>query len=386
MFPYDIEFLVLYSLLFLFCWWLYFGYLLFIFVHTSLVTKNTVIIPFQQIQLPTITVIIPTLNEESIIQSKLENLLALDYPKDKIIILFCDGGSTDKTQSIINIFLKKNKYAQFLSSPVKGKIPQLNYALEQVTTDLVVVSDADALLSSNALHVIALTLAQKKIGVVGLSSEPQNALKEEAYFWSQQNRLRLAESNFYSPLYIIATCYAFRNGFIQKFPEDVIADDIYMSFYSIKSKYKTSYTTDASVKEIRSPTTKNQLLNHKVRKTNALLHEFFRFFITFLNAKTRWQIIFFTRFFQATLGPLLLIFFTCTFFYLVFTSITKLLPFITFGIFSLTYLLIRPDALRGFFLKLKTFLLIHGILYYCLFTYPFYRQNTVYKRIGSEIK
>ena len=150
----------------------------------------------------------------------------------------------------------------------------------------------------------------------------------------------------------------------------------------IKNKYKTSYTNQATVTELRSPTTTNQLLKHKIRKTNALLHEFFRFFTSFLNTKTRWQIIFFTRFFQATLGPILSLLFVVIFVYLVFTSITKLLPLLTFGILSLTYLLIRPDALRGFWLKLRMFLLIHGVLYYCLLTYPFYRQTTAYKRVG----
>ncbi len=381
MFAFDLEFLILYTLLFLFCWWLYFGYLLFIFVHTSLFTRNGIIHSPKDTQLPTITIIVPTFNEESTIKHKIENTLALDYPKNRLKILFCDGRSTDKTQNIINTFLKVKKNIEFLHSPIKGKIPQLNYALEHVTSDIIVISDADALLSANTLQIIAFAFTQKDIGVVGISSEPQHALKGEAYFWNQQNRLRLAESNFYSPLYVIATCYAFRRDFIHTFPEDVIADDIYASFYAIKHKYRTSYTNHATVTELRTPTTTGQLLKHKVRKTNALLHEFFRFFIPFLHTKTRWQIIFFTRFFQATLGPVLSLLFVVIFVYLAFTSITKLLPLLTFGILSLTYLLIRPDALRGFWLKLKMFLLIHGILYYCLLTYPFYRQTTVYKRI-----
>ena len=384
MLAFDFEFLTLYTLLFLFCWWLYFGYLIFIFIHTSLFTEQQKQSLLQEKPFPTITIIIPTFNEELIIKDKIENTIALDYPIDKLRILFCDGGSTDNTQKIIHFYTKNTearKKIDLIHSPDKGKIPQLNYAISHASSDIIVISDADALLSPNALYVIQENLSQEKIGLIGLSSEPRNAIKEEAYFWNQQNRLRLAESHFYSPLYVIATCYAFRKDLIQQFPKDVIADDIYISFYAIKKGYKTRYTPEATVTELRSPTKTTELVKHKIRKTNAFLHELFRYFTPFLHAKSRWQIIFFTRFFQATLGPILSLIFVLIFVYLLFTSLTKLLPLLTFGILSLTYLLIRPDALRGFWLKLKMFLLIHVILYYCLITYLFYRQTTVYKRI-----
>ena len=381
MFAFDLEFLILYTLLFLFCWWLYFGYLIFIFVHTSLFTKNMVQPLLTEKQLPSITVIVPTFNEESVIKQKIENLLMLHYPKNKLTISFCDGGSTDDTLPIIAPYAGKTNNIKLVHAPYRGKIQQLNYALSSTSSEIIVVSDADAFLSPHALRVIACLLSNKKTGVVGLSSEPIHAIKEEAYFWNQQNRLRLAESNFYSPLYVIATCYAFQRDLIKRFPDDVIADDIYMSFCAIRKGYKTVYTNQATVTEMRSPTTTSELFTHKARKTNALLSELFRYFTVFLHAKTRWQIIFFTRFFQATLGPILSFLFILIFVYLLFTSITKLLPLLTFGLLSLTYLLIRPNAFRGFWLKLKMFLFIHLILYYCLATYLFYRQTSIYKKV-----
>lgn len=385
----DFEFLLLYGSLFLICWWLYLGYLIFIYVHSSLSGKKISPGHIDAEKTPYVAMIIPCYNEEQYIEQKIKNCLALDYQKNKIFFIFADGRSTDRTQEVIQRHMQKNKQIKILISEKRGKISQLNCALHYVNTELstkkilienIVISDCDALLKKNAVTVLASYLALKKIGVVGISSKPERCMKEERYFWAQQNRLRLAESVFYSPSYVIATCYGFRKDLLFQFPEDVIADDIYMSFYAIAKKYRNVYTDDSTVIEIRNPTTTKELMYHKIRKTNAFLIELKRYFIPFLNNKGAWQLIFYTRFLQMTIAPFLALFLLFVFIYLAFTSLTKLLPLLSLCILVFTYLLIRPEALRGLSLKLKTFVLLHLVLYYCILTFPFYRQNSAYKK------
>ncbi len=377
----DLEFLFLYGSLFLICWWLYMGYLIFIYLHSSLSGKKIIPAMYEEKDLPSVTMIISCYNEEAYIQQKIENCLALDYPKKKISFVFSDGQSSDKTQEIIRMYQKKYPSIKLHISEKRGKIFQLNSALQQIPSDIVVVSDCDALLETNALHVIVSYLAHKNVGVVGISSEPEECRKEEQYFWGQQNRLRLAESKFYSPLYVIATCYGFRRDLLSHFPEDVIADDIFISFYAVKKGYRSLYTDDSRVIELRNPTTLRGLFQHKIRKTNAFLIELKRYFFSFLQADAAWQLIFYTHFFQILLAPFLapLLFFILI--YVALTSITKLLPLISLGILICTYLLIRPEALKGLFMKLKTITLLHAVLYYCIITFPFYRQNSSYKKV-----
>lgn len=377
----DFEFLFLYGTLFLICWWLYLGYLIFIYLHSSLSGKRIIPATYEEKDQPSVTMIIPCYNEENYIKQKIENCLALKYSKEKISFVFSDGQSSDKTREIIKKYQKKHHSIKLHISEKRGKIFQLNSALQQIQSDIVVVSDCDALLETNALHVIVSYLAHKNVGVVGISSEPAECTKEEQYFWGQQNRLRLAESKFYSPLYVIATCYGFRKDLLSHFPEDVIADDIYLSFYAVKKGYRSLYTDDSRVIELRNPTTLVGLFQHKIRKTNAFLVELKRYFFSFLRADAAWQLIFYTHFFQIFLAPFLapLLFFV--FVYLAMVSLTKLLPIFTLSLLIFTYLLIRPEALKGIFMKLKTFALLHAVLYYCLLTFPFYRQTSSYKKV-----
>ena len=51
--------------------------------------------------LPSVSILISAYNEESVIERKIQNLLELDYPKEKLEILIGDDGSADKTAEIV---------------------------------------------------------------------------------------------------------------------------------------------------------------------------------------------------------------------------------------------------------------------------------------------
>ena len=57
---------------------------------------------------PTITLVIPTYNEGAVIERKLDNVLELDYPRDKLLIIVVDSGSTDDTRSIVRKFASEH--------------------------------------------------------------------------------------------------------------------------------------------------------------------------------------------------------------------------------------------------------------------------------------
>lgn len=371
------PFLFFYIFLFSVAWWLYFGYLIFIFLRSTQESDFMLVPTSSQ---PTIAILVPCYNEEHIVENKIRNTFALNYPKKKMQVIFIDGGSTDKTVAIIEEHMKEHTSLKVIKARERGKIQQINEVLPFLTEDIIICTDVDGELDPHTLHIISALLQDKKIGLVGIKIDPKSILPEEVYFWDQQNRLRLAESKYYSPLYVIAVCYGFRNDFIKKFPEDVIADDIYLSFLAIKKGLKTMYTNKATARELRSPSIFSQLWHHKVRKTHAFLNELFRFFPSFVIAPIRWQIIFYTRAAQILVGPLFLFALLAFFVYMTFTSLTGLLPFLTFFFLAFTYLIIRPIALKGFFNKLKTFIFIHLVIFYCLLTHFFYHQTSNYKK------
>lgn len=376
---FDTLFFLIYLFIFIITWWIYFGYLIFIFLRAHFNPLIQLHNPSLTI-LPTISVLIPCKDEEDIIEKKIKNSIALDYPRDKLSILFIDGGSKDKTTSIIKRYSHKYKFLQLHQAKIQGKIHQLNEILPTIHNEIILCTDADGMLDKNSLLVVAAQFQDQKLGVVGLKTTPSQTLSEEEYFWEQQNRLRIAESKYHSPLYIIAVCYAFRNGILEKFPEDVIADDIYTSFLAIKKGYQVCYTDLATAQELRCPTSYKALFYHKIRKTNAFIKEIFRFFFPFIHTPLRWKIIFYTRTAQVLIGPLFLISLGLIFSYVAFTSITWILPSLTILTLTITYLFIRPMALIGMFNKIRMFLFIQIILLYTLFTYFFYQQTSNYKK------
>ena len=76
--------------------YIYFGYPVIVWVLARLVGRE----PLQRDITPTVSLLIPAYNEETHIEAKLRNSLALDYPKEKLEIIVASDGSTDRTNAI----------------------------------------------------------------------------------------------------------------------------------------------------------------------------------------------------------------------------------------------------------------------------------------------
>ena len=115
---------------------------------------------------PRVTVIISAFNEEEIIAKKIENTLALDYPKENVEVIVVSDNSTDKTDEIIKRY--ESRGVILLSQPVrKGKTAGLNAAVRKAHGKILVFSDADSMYEPNALKIIAGSLAgDRRIGLV----------------------------------------------------------------------------------------------------------------------------------------------------------------------------------------------------------------------------
>ncbi|MGL5652667.1 MAG: glycosyltransferase family 2 protein [Paraclostridium sp.] len=66
-----------------------------------------------------VSIVIPTLNEEKYIEKCINSILEMDYPKDKIEVLFVDGRSNDKTRDLINLYASQYKFIRIIDNPEK---------------------------------------------------------------------------------------------------------------------------------------------------------------------------------------------------------------------------------------------------------------------------
>jgi cellulose synthase/poly-beta-1,6-N-acetylglucosamine synthase-like glycosyltransferase len=149
---------------------------------------------------PSVSVIVAAHDEECCIEHKLRNLLALDYPRDRIEILIGSDGSSDRTEEIVRRFAHEG--VGLISFPRQhGKSAMQNSLISHSSGELLVFTDADCLLSPEALAHLIEHFADPRVGLVtgcprfrnpGDSSVAAN----ESVYLGYETWLRQRESEF----------------------------------------------------------------------------------------------------------------------------------------------------------------------------------------------
>jgi cellulose synthase/poly-beta-1,6-N-acetylglucosamine synthase-like glycosyltransferase len=99
---------------------------------------------------PTVTIAVPCYNEAATIESTIESLQQIDYPKDKITIFLIDDGSTDNTWSVLQKF-KTYPRIRLFQKENGGKHTALNLALQYTTSEFFGCLDSDSFVDPQAL-------------------------------------------------------------------------------------------------------------------------------------------------------------------------------------------------------------------------------------------
>ena len=123
--------------------------------------------------LPELTLFITAYNEEDVVDDKMRNSLSLDYPADKLHILWITDGSNDRTNDVSRTGRKHRAY----QPQREGKTAALNRGIRFVTTPLVVFTDANTHLNREALREIVRAFANPKVGCV--AGEKRIALQDK---------------------------------------------------------------------------------------------------------------------------------------------------------------------------------------------------------------
>ncbi|HFR3365731.1 TPA: glycosyltransferase, partial [Streptococcus suis] len=150
---------------------------------------------------PTVTVMVVAHNEEGVIADKLMNLLQLDYPKDKLNILVTSDNSTDRTNEIVNEFVLK--YQQIYLYQVEkrqGKTNAQNEASKLVKSEILVMTDANAMLKHDAINELVSSFTNNVAYVTGkldyINQNESLTSKSESTYWDLDTRIRDIESRF----------------------------------------------------------------------------------------------------------------------------------------------------------------------------------------------
>ncbi|MEK6672591.1 MAG: glycosyltransferase [Nitrospirota bacterium] len=387
----------IYFLMLFLIFWSYCGYIILLFALSTL-SNNKNSKTLASSSLLKIAILIPCYNEESLVEDKIKNLKELTYGPDKFDIYFLDGLSTDNTRSIIASLIKDVKNYHLIETGVRGKIKQLNYGLSIITNDkvdIIVNTDMDTLLMPDVLSEIVKEFnSDNRVAVVGANISPENCFSIEKHYWEDQNLLRILESKVYTSSIVVAPCYSYRANFLDRFPEDCVADDIFVAFKANTEGYITKYVDSISGKELRSTQNYEDFFRHKFRKANAYLIELFRFFYRLPYMTGWWKTIYLTKVLQVAVMPWILPYFILSSISLSLSG-WGLFQIVLFGFIflllslSLTSFLMKRGRLRHLSISqskkrnsLLPFILSNIILILAGLSYPFFRQDSSYEKIG----
>lgn len=177
---------------------------------------------------PTVSVLMAVHNGEQFIQKKLESLLALDYPADRVQILVISDGSTDATEAIATTFASRG--VKLLRVPHGGKAMALNAGLAQATGEIIFFTDVRQILDSQALAHLAANFADPSVGAVTGELRLLNPVRvgEQAdmeLYWRLELWAREQHSRIDSIFSTTGCVYALRRTLAEPLPGDRIADD-----------------------------------------------------------------------------------------------------------------------------------------------------------------
>ena len=204
--------------------------------------------------LPEATLLIAAYNEEAIVASKMVNCRQLDYPADKLRLVWITDGSNDNT----NERLKEYPEVTVLYQPRRqGKTAALNRALPYVTTPYAIFTDANTMLNKGAIKEIIRQFSDPRVGCVAgekrveIQAE-QGATAGEGIYWKYESALKRLDYRLYSAVGAAGELFAIRTSLFEQMPPDTLLDDFILSLRIAMRGYKIAYSKEAYALESAS--------------------------------------------------------------------------------------------------------------------------------------
>jgi glycosyltransferase involved in cell wall biosynthesis len=145
---------------------------------------------------PSVALVISAHDEESVIRSRIDNALALDYPEDGLEVVVASDGSTDLTDAIVGELAAGNPRVRLLQCPREGKVAAQHHAVRATSSDVLAFTDANSAWRPDALRALVRNLADEEVGYVcgQLRLESPDGANMEGVYWRYETWVRAQES------------------------------------------------------------------------------------------------------------------------------------------------------------------------------------------------
>lgn len=218
---------------------------------------------------PTVSLVIVAHNEAMRIKGRLENLLSLDYPRDRLEILLASDGSTDGTAERARAYEQAGVRVIAFATR-RGKPVVLNDLVPKAKGEIVVLADARQRFEAGVLRALVGPFADPQVGAVSgeliLTHNPEGTAVGEGvgFYWRYEKFIRWNESRMDSTVGATGAIYAIRRDLFEPIPEDTILDDVLIPIRIACRGYRVLFEPNARAYDRAAATTEEEF-TRKVR-------------------------------------------------------------------------------------------------------------------------
>jgi cellulose synthase/poly-beta-1,6-N-acetylglucosamine synthase-like glycosyltransferase len=220
--------------------------------------ETTPILPLDPQLLPDVTLMICAYNEADVIEEKMQNIRALNYPQDKLCVMWVTDGSNDNSNDLLQAYPE----VKLVYSPErKGKAAAMQHGLQENKAEYVIFTDANTMLNADAIREIVRQFMKKNVSCV--SGEKRVAARHagqataegEGVYWKYESMLKRWDSELYSAMGAAGELFAVRMSHYLPAPSNALLDDFMMSMLILKDGHRIAYTNEAYATEYGSAST-----------------------------------------------------------------------------------------------------------------------------------
>jgi poly-beta-1,6-N-acetyl-D-glucosamine synthase len=209
---------------------------------------------------PSVSAVMVVRNEEAVIARKLENLLTLDYPQEKLDVVVVSDGSSDRTPAILGEYARdsavqngaRTRVRIFLKPSSQGKAAGLNDAINMATGEVLLFTDARQRIESGALRRLVENFADPEVGAASgelMLGDPSTGEtgKGMGLYWRVEKKVRELESAAGSVAGATGAIYCVRRNLLDPspLPEGTILDDVLLPMQIVRKGSRVIFDSRA---------------------------------------------------------------------------------------------------------------------------------------------
>lgn len=221
------------------------------------------VMPLNDELLPPVTLMICAYNEEDVIAEKMENIRQIDYPREKLCVMWVTDGSNDSSNKLLSAY---DDVTLVFSPERRGKAAAMQHGLQENKAEFVVFTDANTMLNPGSIREIVRLFMNPQVGCVSgekrvaarqtpagsAQADSQIASEGEGIYWKYESTLKRWDSELYSAMGAAGELFAVRMSVYEAAPSNALLDDFMISMLILQKGYKIAYTSNAYAMEYGS--------------------------------------------------------------------------------------------------------------------------------------